>query len=118
MPSICFVEGKGIQIMVCKEHHKESTQAYVHPLCQPNHILPCKYSDQICHAVIKPRTITQKKAQKYSNSFQMQDQRGDFNDTDTCSVTQYRNFKLLSYILEEYESRSICHRPDINALIA
>ena len=92
-------------------------QAYVHPLRQPKHILPCKYSDQICHAVIKPRTVTQKKAQIYSNAFQMQEQRGNFNGIDTCSVTQNRNFNLLSYLLEEYESRSIRCRPDINALL-
>ena len=52
MPSVCFVEGKGMQFMVCKYHKKGSTSAYIHPLHQPNHILLCKYSDQICHAVI------------------------------------------------------------------
>ena len=57
------------------------------------------------------------KAQKYSNTFQMQEQRGNFNDTDICSITKYRNFKLISILLEEYESRSICGRPDINALL-
>ena len=117
MPSVCYVDGKGMQFMVCKDHNKGSTSAYIHPLRQPNHILPCKYSDQICHAVIKPRTITQMKAQKYSNTFQMQEQRGNFNGIDTCSVTQYRNFKLISILLEEYESRSIRGRPDINTLL-
>ncbi len=117
MPSVCYVDGKGMQFMVCKDHNKGSTSAYIHPLRQPNHILPCKFSDQICHAVIKPRTLTQMKAQKYSNTFQMQEQRGNFNGIDTCSVTQYRNFKLISVLLEEYESRSIRGRPDINTLL-
>ena len=36
---------------------------------------------------------------------------------DTCSVTQYRNFKLLSYLLQENELRSLKGRPDINALL-
>ena len=96
MSSVWFLEGKGIQFMVCKYHNKGSTSAYIHPLRQPNHILPCKYSDQICHVVIKPRTITQMKAQKYLNTFQKQEQQGNFNGIDTCSVTQYRNYKLIS----------------------
>lgn len=57
------------------------------------------------------------KAQKYSNCFQMMEQRGNFNGIDTCNVTQYRNFKLLSVLLEENECRSISGRPDINALL-
>ena len=40
-----------------------------------------------------------------------------FNGIDTCNLTQYTDFKLLSVLLEEYESRSICGRPDINALL-
>ena len=117
MPSVSYIPKKGMQFMVCKNHHGGTTNAYIHPPRQPNHILPCKYSDQICHAVIKPRTITQMKAQKYSNCFQMHEQRGNFNGIDTCNVTQYRDFKVLSVLLEEYESRSICGRPDINALL-
>ena len=47
----------------------------------------------------------------------MKEQRGNFNGIDTCDITQYRNFKLLSYLLEENESRSLFGRPDINALL-
>ena len=47
----------------------------------------------------------------------MFEQRGNFNGIDTCSVTQYRNFKLLSYLLHENEIRSLKGRADINALL-
>ena len=103
--------------MVCKYHNKWSTSAYIHVLHQPNHILPCKYSGHIFHAVIKPRTITQMKAQKHSNTFQMQEQKGKFNRIITCSVTQYRNFKLISIFLEGYKFISIRGQPDINAIL-
>ena len=103
--------------MVCKEHNGGLTKAYVHLLRQPNHILPCKYSDQICPAVIKPHTTTQVKSNYNSNTYQMKEQRGSFNGIDTCNITQYLNFKLLSYLLEENESRSLLGRPDINALL-
>ena len=73
-PSICFVRGKGMQVMVCKDHNSGSRHLCLHPIRQPEHILPCKFSDQVSHAVIKPRTITQMKAQLYSNIFQMQEQ--------------------------------------------
>ena len=49
VPSVCFVKVKVMQFMVCKDHNKGSTSAYICPLRQPNHILPCKYSDQICY---------------------------------------------------------------------
>ena len=116
-PSFNFIKGKGMQVMVCKDHNSGHPHLCIHPIRQPGHILPCKFSDQMTHAVIKPRTITQMKAQLYSNTFQMQEQRGNFNGIDTCSITQYRNFKLISYLLQENESRSIRGRPDINALL-
>ena len=47
----------------------------------------------------------------------MHEQRGNFNGIDTCNITQYRNFKIISILLQEYESRSIFGRPDINTLI-
>ena len=47
----------------------------------------------------------------------MHEQRGNFNGIDTCSLTQYRNFKLLSFLLQENELRSLKGRADINALL-
>ena len=57
------------------------------------------------------------KAQKYSNTFQIHEQRGNFNGIDTYSITQFRNFKITYFLLQENESRSICDRPDINTLL-
>ena len=31
MPSVCYADGKGMQFMVCKDHNKGSTSAYIHP---------------------------------------------------------------------------------------
>ena len=47
------------------------------------------------------------KACKYSNSFQMHEQRGTFNGIDTCNVTSYGRFDFCSKILNESEGRSI-----------
>ena len=81
-----------MQFMSCKDHYNGSVSLFIHPLRQPNHTLPCKYSDQSCHAVITPRIISQMKAQKYSNTFQMHKLWGNFNGIDTCSITQMHLF--------------------------
>ena len=47
----------------------------------------------------------------------MHEQRGNFNGIDTCSVIQFRNFKLISYLLQENESRSLIGYSDINAFL-
>ena len=47
----------------------------------------------------------------------MLEQRDNFNGSDTCSITQFRNYKITSFLLQEIESRSICGRPDIDALL-
>ena len=78
---------------------------------------PCKYSDQIFHAEIKPRTILQMKTQKYSNTVRMNEQRGNFDGINTCSIIQFRNFQITSFLLQENVSRRICNHPDINALL-
>ena len=116
-PSFCLRRNFGVQVMTCQDHNKGCPRCMIHPPRQPHHILSSKYSDQMCHAVIKPRTISMSKAQKYSNTYQMHEQRGNFNGIDTCSLTQYRNFKLLSFLLQENELRSLKGRADINALL-
>eukprot|EP00957_Ditylum_brightwellii_P192139 14625941-Ditylum_brightwellii.AAC.1 len=50
----------------------------VHTCRQLLHILPSGKPDQLCYAVIRPRTIQQMKAKKYSNSFSMFEQKGTF----------------------------------------
>ena len=117
MPSVCLRNGYGAQVMTCKDHDKGCPKCMIHPPRQPQHILSSKYPDQICHAVIKPRTVSTSKANKYSNTYKMHEQRGNFNGIDTCSITQYRKFKLLSYLLHENELRSLKGRADINALL-
>ena len=47
----------------------------------------------------------------------MHEQRGSFQGIDTCDVTNFGDFGYCSKLLNESESRSIKHRPDINALL-
>jgi hypothetical protein len=116
-PSIIIEAGVGPQILTCSDHNGGCNKFTIHPCLQPDHILPSAHSDQLCHAVIKSRTIKPMKASKYSNTFQMNEQRGSFNGIDTCSITNYGRFDFCSKLQHENECRSIGNRPDINALL-
>ncbi len=117
LPSIAFIEGKGPHILTCRNHDGGCKKSYIHPPRQPNHILPSRQGDQLCHAVIKPRLIHPMRASTYSNIYQMHEQRGSFQGVDTCDVTNYGDFSFCSVLLDESELRTIKHRPDINALL-
>ena len=117
LPSISFIEGKGPHVMTCREHDEGSKHFYIHPPRIPSHIIPSAKGDQLCHAVIKPRLIKPMKAMQYSNTYQMHEQRGSFQGIDTCDITTFGDFSYCSVLLDESESRTIKHRPDINALL-
>lgn len=116
-PSIVFVENRGPVVLTCCHHNNGTTKFYLHPPRQPKHILTSKRGDQLCHAVVRPRTIRPMKASKYCTSFQMHEQQGSFQGVDTCSVTSFGDFSKSSILLDESESRSIVGQPDINALL-
>ena len=84
-PSIATCDD-GVFVLTCRDHNKGCKGYMLHPPRQPNHILPSKHPDQLCHAIVKPRTIHLMKACAYSNSFQMHEQRGTFNGIDTCNI--------------------------------
>ena len=104
-------------VLSCREHHKVTNKQYLHTPRQPNHILPSGKGDQLCHDVIKPRTIKPMRASKYSNIYQMHEQRGSFQGVDTCDVTDFGDFSFTSVLLDESESRSVKNRPYINSLL-
>ena len=117
LPSVAFIDDKGPYILTCRHHDGGTNKAYIHTPRQPYHVIPSEHGDQLSHAVIKTRFIKPMKAKKFSNTYQMHEQRGSFQGIDTCDVTDYGNFGICSVLLEESESRSIMHRPDINSLL-
>ena len=115
-PSIAFVNGYP-QVLTCHDHDRGSKLYSIHPPRQPIHNLPSRYSDQLCHCVMKCRTVKPIQKSKYSIGFQMHEQRGSFNGIDTCNITSYRDFSFRSKLLSDCEARSILNRPDINSLL-
>ena len=118
LPSLAFIDGKGPCVLTCRKHDGGCKHHYIHPPRQPGgHILPSKDNDQLCHAVLRPRTIKQVKAKKYSTSFQIHSQIGSFKGIDTCDVRSFGRFDCLSVLLQQSEARSIIGRSDINCLL-
>ena len=97
---------------------RTTLKKYLHLIRNPfEHNLPSNSGDQLCHAVLKPRSIKPMKANKYSNSYQMHEQRGCFNGIDTCSITSVGDFSCREPVLDEHEALSITHRSDTMSLL-
>ena len=103
-PSIAYRNGSP-HFLTCRSHGKGTNKKFLHPPRRPDHILPSFCGDQLCHAVLKPRTVKQMKASKYSDSFQMNEQRACFHGVDSCTLTNVGNFDIQSAILDEDESQ-------------
>ena len=114
MPSIAYVEGKGQCMLTCNAHNGGTKKLYVHP-CRWKHTLPAKRADQLSLVVVQPRILRPVKACKYTNTYTMFKQTGNFNGIDTCSASSYGDFSEISLLSSEAEARSIYNRPDINA---
>jgi hypothetical protein len=117
-PSVIIIKGMGPMVLTCRDHHGGDKKFMIHPCRQPHHNLPAGRADQLCHAVVKCRTVRPMKFMgQYSNAFQMHSQRGNFNGIDTISYSTYGKFGSCSYLESEIEARTIQNRPDINALL-
>ena len=117
LPSLCFKPEGAPYIMTCREHDGGTKKLYIHPPRQPYLNLPAPYPDQVCHAVVRPRTIKNMHAKAFSNSYQMYEQRGNFQGIDTCDITKFGDFGLHSFLLQTYENLSIANRPDLASLL-
>ena len=116
-PKWCFTD-EGPFILTCGDHDRGTRKKYIHLARNPfGHNLPSSFGDQLCHVVLKPRLIKPMKASKYSNTYQMHEQKGCFHGIDTCSLTTVGDFSVRDPIIDEQEALSICNRADIIALL-
>ena len=119
LPSICLHKSYGAVFFTCRDHTRGTVKKYLHVPRNPfRHNLPSKFGDQLCHAVINPRSISQMKSSKYSNTYQMHEQKGCFHGIDTCSLKSTGDFSYCDPILDENEALSISYRSDIVSLLS
>ena len=118
MPSCIIDEKYGAVFLTCRLHTRGTRKKYVHVPRNPfRHNIPSSIGDQLCHAIIKPRCIKPMKASKYSNTYQMHEQRGSFLGIDTCTIHSIGNFSFIDPLLDNSEALTICNRSDIAALL-
>ena len=118
LPGTLLCQDKGAVILTCCNHGGGTNKKYIHPPRYPfMHNLPSEHGDQLCHVVIKPRSISPMKASKYSNTYQMHEQKGCYQGIDTCSLTRFHDFSYWSHLLHQSECLSISNRSDIVALL-
>ena len=98
---------KGPVVMTCRNHNGGTNKRYIHPPRHPYHNLSSRMGDQLCHAVVKTRTVQSMKALKYFNRYKMVEQRVSFQGIDTCDVVDIGRFDVISVFLSESESMSI-----------
>ena len=99
---------KGAFCATCCNHSNGTLKKYLHVPRNPfRHNFPSYNVDQLCHTVITPRLISGLKASKYSNTYQMHEQRGCFKGIYTCCIQRYGDkFSYQEPILEENEALS------------
>jgi hypothetical protein len=70
LPSIAFVS-RVHKVLTCMDHKGGSKLFHIHKCRQPIHNLSAAKSDQLCHGVIRTRTVKPMKKSEYSDSYQM-----------------------------------------------
>ncbi len=104
-------------VLTCRYHDGGTGDQYFHLPCSPNHNIPALRSDQLAHAVMKPRTIRPMRSSAYSNTYQMHEMRGSFGGIDTCDVSDFGSFNFLLRLTEENESLILAGHLDCRALL-
>jgi hypothetical protein len=122
MPSVSFAVHEqnmlcNVTFLTCRKHDGGSTRMYFHPPRAIFNTLPSPRGDQIAPAVVVPRVLKPVKANKYSNTYQMQSIRGHYGGVDSMLLTTHGIFDYISPITSSNESAAIVGRKDMNALV-
>ena len=117
-PTVQFVTGKGLMIMVCR-HHKDSNttkRLYPHPPRKPHHNLSSERTDQLAHAQLVQRQFSPLRQRKKCTTYTQQTQLHSYSGSDSMNVTTEPRFKKGSVMLFDSEILSMAGRRDINHL--
>ena len=110
---------EGLVALVCRNHHKHSKmkRLYLHPPRKPRHNLSAERADELSHCQMQPLTCVPMKRNKYTSSFQMNNQIATWGGIDSATVGMGRRFSArLDYMNSQHEILSMVGRGDIVAL--
>lgn len=115
LPTIVMKDGTPM-FLTCKDHCSGCSNFHLHCPRTPTNI-SSQISDQLCHAVVKPRTAKTMKIGHNSTSYQMVEQRTSWKGPDSINVSSCGRMNHNSVLLREAEARSYNHRTDMKSLI-
>ena len=114
LPSM-ILSRDGLNILVCRNHSKPSDQKRLHPHLPRKvlHPLASTRSSNLCHAVIRPRSLKSQISSKFNTAASVRTMVSGFSGSDTSCVSVNQSFLGGSRILLEEEVLSLKERPDI-----
>ena len=114
-PSIAFFNGSPY-ILSCKDHNGGCKQLQVH-CCRWKCNISSALSDQICHAVVKSRTVKHTKVGYNTIGYQMVEQRFSWKGPDSINISSIGKTDHNSILLHQAEARSVANRSDMKGLL-
>ena len=84
-------------------------------ICRTN--IPSPVSDQVFHAVVKPRTVKNMKVGYNYTGYQMVEQRISWKGTGTINVSSVGNTEHDSILIQEAEAYSYANNTDMKNII-
>ena len=85
LPTISFVDGYA-RVLTCKDHDCGCNLIQIH-CCRWRANIPSPVYDQVCHAVVKPRTVKHIKVGYNSTGYEMVEQRSSWKVPDNINVS-------------------------------
>ena len=99
LPTIYFLDGY-LCVLTCKYHDGGCHLIHMN-CCRWRNNIPSHVSDQVCHAVVKPRTVKHVKIGYNSTGYQMVKQQISWKGLDTINVSSVRKTDHVSILIQE-----------------
>lgn len=119
LPSVKLARGKGIMVLVCREHSTHSSQKrlYPHPPRKPSHVLSSTRPANLSPCRLRPNTLKPLFARTYCTQTSVRAMEATFSGIDSANITlEPPRMMGLSEILHEDEKLSFVGRSDIRLL--
>ena len=114
-PTISFVDWWP-GVLTFKYHDGGCNLIQINSCRRITHI-PSPVSDQVCHAIVKPRTVKHMKVGYNSAEYQMVKQRSSWKRPYTINISSVWKTYHGSILIQKSEARSYANRKDMKSLI-
>jgi hypothetical protein len=118
LPSMHLSSKEGLMCLVCRNHSNPSEQKvlYPHPPRKGLNNLSPVYAANLCHAVLRPRSLKANKPSMCGTATSIRQSVSGFTGIDSANITTDPRFSKPSFMLFEDEIKSL-HRRDLRELL-